>query len=523
MKSSANYKLFSTLAVPSFLVLTVLFGSLNYACFEGGANMNEHSPGNQEGGVDLGGDEDGEPDDLRGLHFGSIAVDKRGRYFITALAGKLVYGDLQLGGVKVIESVQDPERAAFGNMSDVFYVTSDSQNRLTAIDPGTRDVIWSVYADIYSTRPWLDVTKDDRMIILTYQRRVEILDSSDGSLISQYQFDRNIFDTDIIHVSLDGDPVEEPEQKEDADGGMDKEEPVDGFFPMPVQDDEEEIIEYEARKLVVTLEHEWEETGSEDTPFVPRAEVHIIDLDTMDKRMLAVPNCSSELVIDPAGKYGFLAPTFCRSPAEECDPVSVIDFHNSRFIRNLPGFGPVALSPLGNTAVAFMDTENLDESLFDDPSQIPSPPESRYYIMVINTKNLRFESYPIGEELPRYALTPDGNILLIDFDMAWGEASMRILDLVTGIMNHVTGPVIQMDEYVFTRDSTRAYIIYSALFELQINTANVIRLLLDFQPSSLNITPDDRYLLLKDRDAGYIWQYSVGSQRIVRKFVPPRF
>ena len=85
---------------------------------------------------------------------------------------------------------------------------------------------------------------------------------------------------------------------------------------------------------------------------------------------------------------------------------------DEKFVRNLPGFGPVALGPDGTMAVGFLDMKIIDVELFDDPNDVPSDP-TRYQLMVIDTESLSYDFYAYGNNPPRYAMTPDGNVLLV--------------------------------------------------------------------------------------------------------------
>lgn len=539
MKRTQRIKPFQAVLLPLVLGMSMVLASLHYNCgpAEGGMNLNEQRPGNSEGGVDLGDDEwdiwdDGDdvnpsdpdspdPDPVI-VRFGAIAVDVRGRYFLTSVDSRLVFGDLQSGGVHVIESLDSPERVAFGNERDLFFITLRTRNRLVAYDPMEKTVLWESEADVDTSWPWIDVTKDDAFIILTYPMRVELRSAANGRIVDTFSFERRIEDVDLIRAQTPEEllrPVPEPSMFDSDDLYMSPPDPV---------------------WIVVTLEHEWFETGNDEQPFRPETEIHVLDPLLERSEVIAVPNCTSELVVDQLGSFGFLAPTRCVMPSPpvdpvpddpvtddsmSVDPVSVVDFRRSVFVRNLPGFGPVALSPKGTVIVAFMDMDNLDPSLFDDPAQIPES-EPRYRIMVIDARDLSFESYPIGDELPRYAMVPDGTVLLVDFDFTFETESMRIMDLQTGEIVPVTGTAVDMDHYVLTGDSKWAYLLDSAessrsLYELDIVRAVVNPLFLAFLPASLNITPDDAYLLIKDYDAGSVWQYRLSTHSVVREFRPP--
>jgi hypothetical protein len=179
------------------------------------------------------------------------------------------------------------------------------------------------------------------------------------------------------------------------------------------------------------------------TDHLPSTPVVLVDLFTGEALEEAVPNCTAPLVVLPAGDRALLSPTFCEegvaSSADNTwtnpDPVSIIDLdaEGPHFLKNLPGFGPVALSADGARAVAYLDMERLDAAMFDDPTQIPDAAGPRYHVMVIEPETLAFTLSPIGDALPRFAMTRDGKSLLVDASvqmqrtevMASGELSFK--------------------------------------------------------------------------------------------------
>jgi hypothetical protein len=98
-----------------------------------------------------------------------------------------------------------------------------------------------------------------------------------------------------------------------------------------------------------------------------------------------------------------------------------------KFQKNLPGFGPVA--QLGNgKAVAYLDMKRIDESMFDDKSQIPSKTGPQFHLMTIDPMTMKFELSPIGNALPRFAASKDGHSLLVDASvtMTRAEATAKV-------------------------------------------------------------------------------------------------
>ena len=161
------------------------------------------------------------------------------------------------------------------------------------------------------------------------------------------------------------------------------------------------------------------------TDHVPATPVSLVDLQKITVKNVSVPNCEAPISVLPDGTRAMLSPTFCQEDRPEGtpqdawtnpDPVSIIDIAGDTisFKKNLPGFGPVALSPDGSTAVAYLDMARIDRTMFEDPTQIPDAKGPQYHLMVIEPKSLGFELYAIGNALPRFAMSRDGQGLLVD-------------------------------------------------------------------------------------------------------------
>jgi hypothetical protein len=181
----------------------------------------------------------------------------------------------------------------------------------------------------------------------------------------------------------------------------------------------------------------------------------------------------------------------------------------------LPGFGPVALAPSGALAVGFLDRDNVDEALFDDKSQIPARGSDQYHLMLIDTQTLKFELIALGDTLPRYAMSPDGTLLLVDADSFWEDGRVRVLDVKTKSLGAVEGDDVRLENYVITRDSRRVFLLDQGLFQIDLEKRSVAAKRLDFMPDNLNITPDDGMLVLR-QDSNTLWLYDVEGGQLLR-------
>jgi hypothetical protein len=282
------------------------------------------------------------------------------------------------------------------------------------------------------------------------------------------------------------------------------------------------------RRAVVVESHTWAEG-------LPSTSIDIVDLKTASFVQFNVPNCASLMALTKEDRYGLLAPTDCLDPqGAAVDPISVVDLTlgEERFVRNLPGFGPVAVSSNGERAVAFVDSSNLDISLFDNQSQIPST-DVRFYLMVIANDSLEFNLYPVGNTQPRYTLTPDGKRVLIDnFDLGGGLA---VFDLETGRFEEINAPSsVELDNFVLTDDSRFVYGITKLrtsgdeiafglreiveenhLFSIDLETRKVFVWETSFVPQNINISADNEFLFLRT-DSTHVCVYSIQERDCVR-------
>jgi len=196
---------------------------------------------------------------------------------------------------------------------------------------------------------------------------------------------------------------------------------------------------------------------------LPATPVLQVDLVTGDTTAIEVPNCAAPIVVLPTGKRALLSPTFCEegvaSTANKTwtnpDPVSVIDLQTDgpHFVKNLPGFGPVALTPDGERAVAYLDVQRIDPAMFDDPTQIPAADGPRYHIMVINPSTLEFSLTAIGNALPRFAMARDGNALLVDASVQVVRSAAVNVDATLSYKNNQLSGSLDVDVSVFTRNA----------------------------------------------------------------------
>lgn len=300
------------------------------------------------------------------LRTGAMVVAPSGRYIVMQRNTQTILYDAPKATYHELPSVLS--RVAFARASDrVFAVTGTS---LQAIDLPTRSVRWSV--TIGGGATMLRASDDDTTLLVATSLGVTVVDGATGTLRGTVPVDGP-----ITHAAF-------------VPGG--------------------------ARALVVGRTV-WRDGG-------PHTLVHSVDLTSAASAATDVPNCESPIVVTPDASRAFLSPTYCSPGAQATpgevwtnpDPVSVIELGGDapRFNRNLPGFGPVAMSKDGARVVAYLDVKRMDPSMFDDPKQVPWAEGARYHLMTIDPATLRYDLAPIGDAIPRFAMTPSGDGLLVD-------------------------------------------------------------------------------------------------------------
>ena len=272
---------------------------------------------------------------------------------------------------------------------------------------------------------------------------------------------------------------------------------------------------------------------------LPTTSVTDVDLSDLSSRSIGIPNCAAPIQVLPDASRALLSPTFCEEGVQQQgqawtnpDPVSVIDLaaDGPHFVKNLPGFGPVAMDAEGKRAVAYLDVERMDPSMFDDPDQVPDAGGKRYHIMTIDPKTLAFELTPVGEVLPRFALAKNGKDLLVDatVQQVRGEASLKatldengkltvsvdvfgtvdslfgVFDLDTRAYVPFSGPAAPLDRFVQMGDADRVFSLKTRadgmggdLFRIDIGAGTTADL--SWSLRDIGLLADGETMLLRER------------------------
>jgi hypothetical protein len=198
------------------------------------------------------------------------------------------------------------------------------------------------------------------------------------------------------------------------------------------------------------------------------------------------------------------------------------------FVKNLPGFGPVALNGRGDKVVAYLDAKRIEASMFDDKSLIPGRDADPYHLLAIDPRTLKLSLFPIGHELPRFAMSIDGRGLLVDASVHTFRAEVKAsvtlgpdgltatasgvfgsdapfgyFDLDAGRFTAFEGPQVGLDRFVQTTDGhvyalrTRSDGLGGDLFGVDVTRHTTVDLGLSLR--DIGVMADRRTLLLRIR------------------------
>ena len=197
------------------------------------------------------------------------------------------------------------------------------------------------------------------------------------------------------------------------------------------------------------------------------------------------PNCADELKLVPGSDLALLSPTHCLKKSVQInqDPISVIDLGAREFVQNLPGFGPVAISPDGSRAIGFTRREVMEDE-WDFHAQ-----DEPVGLIVVETENLSWRVMDYGDHMPVFTISPDGEWLFVheegdehgndaeDDGVEWDGDSFH--DLARVDLDDFSRSVLQksglgLERYVWSPDGDRLYgLCNGALFRIDVATGTL--------------------------------------------------
>lgn len=424
-------KLLHVAWLASTLMCAAGCSALNGGDEQGGANANDRSSGGDSGEL---------------LENGAMMVSPSGAFVIAQRRDTTVIVDVKAQRYRELDVKAD--RIVFSKTREVAYAVLADRAGVTALDLASGSSLWKTTPAFKTSASAFQakVTSDDARLLVSDLDRVFFLDAKTGNI------------GDVAKV---------------------------GTGPVEL-----ELLPGE-KHAVVASETTWDDKG-------PHTQVSLLDIAKQTSQTIDVPNCGAPVSVVPDASRVLLSPTFCTRDAKTAppgwrnpDPVSVIDVDGAngilRFVKNLPGFGPTALLSDGR-AVAYLDTKRIDESMFDDKTQIPGAGAKQFHLMLIDPKTTKFELVPIGDKLPRFAPSKDGRTLLVDAtrSVLRAEGSVTVtlggdglkaevkgsfgndsgalfgaFDLASKTYTPFSGPAASLDRFVQTSDGSKVYTLRS--------------------------------------------------------------
>ncbi|MFH1532350.1 MAG: hypothetical protein ABIK09_16625 [Pseudomonadota bacterium] len=224
------------------------------------------------------------------------------------------------------------------------------------------------------------------------------------------------------------------------------------------------------------------------------------------------PNCADELKLVPDSDLAVLSPTHClkKSVQVSQDPISVIDLANRQFVKTLPGFGPVAISPDGSRAVGFTRREVMEEEWGYDEQDEPVG------LIVVDMDSLAWRVLDYGDHMPVFTISPDGEWLFLHeegngggndaADNGWSWGGNKFHDLARIDLHDLSRTVLQesglgLERYTWSPDGERLYgLCNGALFKIDVASGTLGQPLWT-EATLMSLRPQGDALILAPSDA----------------------
>ncbi len=186
---------------------------------------------------------------------------------------------------------------------------------------------------------------------------------------------------------------------------------------------------------------------------------------------VAFPNCAADLQVQPQGTLLLMSPNVCflhavtlapppvlEEPTDEWedewedweddedwddydnDPTSIVDLATREYVGKLPGFGPLALSPDGTTAVGF----SRQQALMKQWNMFQQAPHG---LLLIRLSDLYWKFLEHGTAEPDFSFAQTGDLLIHDRES--GTDRLLKMSLETETVTEFTGPPAALNESSF--------------------------------------------------------------------------
>jgi hypothetical protein len=152
--------------------------------------------------------------------------------------------------------------------------------------------------------------------------------------------------------------------------------------------------------------------------------------------------------------------------------------------------GPVGFSPEGDLIVAYR-YEDLDGDGQGDEG-------GRSSLLLIDTDSLEVEELEVPfPGYPEYFVTKEGRVVVVASML--GDQELVLFDLDSGAMSEVGGPSLGLEEFVSREGHNELWMVdWGELHRLDLETASLEGISLDFAPEHINILPSADLLVLDE-------------------------
>jgi len=197
---------------------------------------------------------------------------------------------------------------------------------------------------------------------------------------------------------------------------------------------------------------------------------------------VAFPNCAADLQVQPQGTLLLMSPNVCflhsvtlapppvqEEPTEDweeeweewedeedwdewdSDPVSIVELETREYVGKLPGFGPLALSPDGTTAIGF----SRQQALMKQWNMFQQQPHG---LLLIRLTDLYWKFLEHGSAEPDFTFASSGELLIHDREA--GDDRLLKMSLETESVEEFSGPPATLEESSFAPEGMVLYTVF---------------------------------------------------------------
>lgn len=406
------------------------------------AGCAEWKTGGNIGGANMGVRSPGNRKGGIALDKGDVAVSPSGKFFVTVKDNQMVAGDVGSSQASTLDALPLASRLAFWSADRGEGIVVLGSSSVVSFDRGTGQVAWQRPV---SGAEHLDVTPDGNNVVLSGPKGVSVRQVSNGDEVMAYN--EQLGTLRDVNVTRDS------------------------RFILMTRDNNNINA-----SLVIARIDNGEVTCTADTR-----------------------NCAAETVLSEENNKAMMAPTRCQLTTGHPEPISVFSYDSNGGCQEqglIPGYGPLAMTPDHKTIVAFLDRDA--PRMAGDPENPAEVKNSkdRFHLMFLDPATLGYQTRPYGAEMPRYAMSPDGQTLLVDSPVAL-ISKVEVWNITKMDRRVAKGLPMKLHQLTFSPDSTKAFAMEEALAEIDITGAAVKPVSSLSFPDGLNLTPDGNTLMFK--------------------------